>query len=152
MLTFSNNMLELNNIMNVGGTMKRAIIGFVISALVLVSLAVWALKGHIAGNTQEILMAGIVLVLVSFAVYLGVSRVRSRLHREPAEDELSRKVMTRASSLAFYISIYFWLFIMYVSDKTSLEAHSLVGGGILGMAVIFLLCWLGVKVFGTKDV
>jgi hypothetical protein len=131
--------------------MKKTIVGFIISALVLASLALWALKGHISGNPQEILMAGIVLVLVGFAVYLGVSRVRSRLRREPSEDELSRKVMTRASSLAYYVSIYLWLFIMYINDKTSLEAHSLVGGGILGMAVIFLLCWLGVKALGMKN-
>jgi hypothetical protein len=132
--------------------MKKTIVSFIVSALVLASLALWALKGHLSGNTQEILMAGIVLVLVGFAIYLGVSRVRSRLRREPGEDELSRKVMTRASSLAYYISIYLWLFIMYVSDKTSLEAHSLVGGGILGMAVIFLFCWLGVKALGMKNV
>jgi hypothetical protein len=69
--------------------MKRTIAGFVISALVLVSLAFWALKGHFSGNIQEILMAGIVLVLV--------------------------------------------------------------GGGILGMAVIFLFCWLGVKALGMKN-
>jgi len=82
-------MLELYNIMNIGGIMKKAIVSFVISALVLASLALWALKGHISGNTQEILMAGIVLVLV--------------------------------------------------------------GGGILGMAVIFLFCWLGVKALGMKN-
>jgi hypothetical protein len=132
--------------------MKKTIVSFVISALVLASLVLWALKGQISGNTQEIVMAGIVLVLVGFAVYLGVSRLRSHLHREPTEDELSRKVMTRASSLAYYISIYLWLFIMYISDKTSLAAHSLVGAGILGMAVLFLLCWLGVKAFGMKNV
>jgi len=59
--------------------------------------------------------------------------------------------MTRASSFAYYISIYLWLFIMYISDRTSLEARSLVGAGILGMAVVFLLCWLGVKAFGMKN-
>jgi hypothetical protein len=131
--------------------MKKAIVSFVISALVLAGVALWALKGHIAGNTQEIVMAGIVLVLVGFAVYLGVSRLKSHLRREPAEDELSKRVMMRASSLAYYVSIYLWLFVMYISDKTSLEAHSLVGAGILGMAVIFLLCWLGVKLFGMKN-
>jgi hypothetical protein len=40
---------------------------------------------------------------------------------------------------------------MYISDKTSLAPDSLIGAGILGMAVIFLLCWLGVKAFGTKN-
>lgn len=131
--------------------MKKTIVGFVISALVLASLALWALKGHLTGNAREILMAAIVIVVVGFAVYLGVSRIRSRMRREPAEDELSRKVMTRASSLAYYVSLYLWLFIMYISDKTSLATHSLVGAGILGMAVVFLLCWLGVKAFGMKN-
>jgi hypothetical protein len=125
---------------------------FVISALVLVTLVLWALKGHFTGNIQEIGMSGIVLVVVGFAIYLGVSRLRSHKLHEPAEDELSKKVMMRASSLAYYISIYLWLFVMSISDKTTLEAHSLVGAGILGMAVVFLLCWIGVKVFGTKNV
>jgi hypothetical protein len=131
--------------------MKRTIVMFLVSALILVALALWALKGHISGNAQEILMAGVVLVLVGFAVFLGVSRLRSHLRREPGEDELSKKVMTRASSLSYYISIYLWLFIMYMSDKTSLPAHSLVGGGIMGMALVFLFCWLGVKAFGMKN-
>jgi hypothetical protein len=41
---------------------------------------------------------------------------------------------------------------MYVSDKTTLPTHSLIGDGILGMAVVFLLWWLGVKAFGMKNV
>jgi hypothetical protein len=131
--------------------MKKAVVGFVISALVLVGLALWAFKGRIAGNMQEIVMAGIVLILVSFAVYLGVSRLRSHRRGEPGEDELSKTVMTRASSLAYYVSIYLWLFVMYISDRTTLEAHSLVGAGIAGMAVVFVLCWLGVKFFGMKN-
>jgi hypothetical protein len=58
--------------------------------------------------------------------------------------------MTRASSLAFYISIYLWLFVMYVSDKTTLPSHTLIGGGIVAMAMVFFLCWLGVRLFGMK--
>jgi hypothetical protein len=131
--------------------MKKTIVMFLVSVLVLGSLALWALKGHISGNPQEILTAGIVLVLVGFAVFLGVSRLRSHLRREPGEDELSKIVMTRASSLSYYISIYLWLFVMYISDKTSLPAHSLIGGGIMGMALVFLFCWLGVKAFGMKN-
>jgi hypothetical protein len=132
--------------------MKRTIVMFVISALVVASVALWVLKGNIAGNTQEIVMSAIVLVIVGFAVYLGLSRLRSHRLHEPAEDELSKRVMMRASSLAYYVSIYLWLFVMYISDKTTLEAHSLVGAGILGMAVVFVLCWIGVKVAGTKNV
>jgi len=131
--------------------MKRTILVFIISALVVASLALWMLKGHVAGNAREMIQVGVALVLVGFAVYLGVSRLRSHKRGEPAEDELTKKVVTRASSLAYYISIYLWLFVMYISDKTTLPSHSLVGAGILGMAVVFLLCWLGVRAFGLKN-
>jgi hypothetical protein len=131
--------------------MKKAIVSFVIGALVLASLALWAIKGRLSGNIREIWTGAIVLVLVGFALLLGLMRVRSLRRGEPAEDELSRKIMGRASSLSYYVSIYLWLFVMYISEKTSLPAHSLIGGGILGMAVIFLFCWLGVKAFGTKN-
>jgi len=132
--------------------MKKAIIIFMVSTLVLAGMAAWALKGHVEGNTGEIVMAGVVFILVAFAAALGASRLRSRRRGEPAEDELSKRVMARASSLAYYVSIYLWLFIMYISDKTTLPAHSIVGTGIAGMAVVFLLCWLGVKFFGMKNV
>jgi len=132
--------------------MKKMIVIFAVSTLVLAGMAAWALKGKIAGNTGEIVMAGVVFILVGFAAALGASRLRSRRRGEPAEDELSKRIMTRASSLAYYVSIYLWLFIMYIGDKVTLPAHNIVGTGIAGMAVVFLLCWLGVKFFGMKDV
>jgi NhaP-type Na+/H+ or K+/H+ antiporter len=125
--------------------MKKTIIMFVISALLLASLALWALKGRISGNIQELLMTGGVLLLVGFAVFRGSARIRSHLRHEPSEDELSKQVMTKASSLAFYVSIYLWLFIMYTSDRVTLATQSLIGAGIMGMAVIFLVSWLFVK-------
>jgi len=132
--------------------MKKMIVIFMVSTLVLAGMAAWALKGKIVGNTGEIVMAGVVFILVGFAAALGASRLRSRRRGEPAEDELSKRIMTRASSLAYYVSIYLWLFIMYIGDKVTLPAHNIVGTGIAGMAVVFLLCWLGVKFFGMKDV
>ena len=131
--------------------MKKAVMGLVIGAVVLVGLALWVFKGRIAGNVQEVVTAPIVLLVVGFALYLSISRLRSRRRGEPGADELSKSVMTRASSLAYYISIYLWLFVGYISDKTMLETHSLVGAGIAGMAVVFVLCWLGVKLFGMKN-
>ncbi|NLH78082.1 MAG: hypothetical protein GX465_13695 [Acidobacteria bacterium] len=132
--------------------MKKAIVIFMIGTLVLAGLAAWALKGKIEGNAGEIARAGVVFILVGFAAAFGVSRLRSRRRGEPAEDELSKRIMTRATSLAYYVSLYMWLFVMYIGDKVSLPAHSLVGTGIAGMAVVFLFCWLGVRFFGTRNV
>ncbi len=131
--------------------MKKTVVLFVICALIVAALVLWAVQGRLAGNLGEILQAGVVLVLVGFALWLGLKRLQSARRRERAEDELSRSIMTRASSLAYYVSIYLWLFVMYVSDKARLETHTLVGAGILGMAVVFLLCWLGVRIFGIKN-
>ena len=89
--------------------------------------------------------------MVGFALYIGLERLKSLRRKEPIEDELSKKIMTKASSLAFYVSIYLWLFIMYMSDKTTMEIHTLIGTGILGMSIIFLLSWLGVKLIGMKN-
>jgi hypothetical protein len=125
--------------------MKKPVIIFVLAALVLISTALWVMNTKLSGNIPEILMIAGVLIIVGFAVYIGVIRFRSALRKEPAEDELSRHVMTKASSLSFYISIYWWLFLMYMSDKTSLANDTLIGAGIMGMALIFFFSWIGVK-------
>ncbi len=131
--------------------MKKTIAVFVVSALLLGSAALWALKGRVTGNTQEMLMAAGIFILVGFALFVGLSRMRSHLRREPSEDELSKLVMTKATSLAYYVSIYMWLFIMYISDRTAMPTHSLIGAGITGMALVFLFCWLYVKARGMKN-
>lgn len=132
--------------------MKKVIVIFAVSTLVLAGLAAWMLKGRVVGDGWEIATAGIAFILVGFAVALGLSRLRRHRRGEPAEDELSKRIVTRATSLAYYVSLYMWVFVMYIGDKVALPAHSLVGTGIAGMAIVFLLCWLGVRFFGTKNV
>jgi hypothetical protein len=58
--------------------------------------------------------------------------------------------MTKAFSLSFYISIYWLLFLMYVSDRVPWETHTMLGAGILGMAIIFFGSWLWVKFYGFR--
>lgn len=131
--------------------MKRTILIYIIAALVLITTVVWAWNSGFYGGLPEILMFVGVFIIVGFALFIGISRTRSHLKKEPAEDELSRKVMVKASSLSYYISIYFWLALMYFSDRIVLENHTLIGVGIMGMAIIFFLCWLGVKLLGFKS-
>jgi len=130
--------------------MKRTIIIFVVAAMVLLTLILWALNLHLSGNIQEILMLAGAIIIVGFAVYIGLVRVKSLKRKEPLEDELSKKVMTKTSSLSYYFSLYLWLFIMYISDRTTMHTHTLIGAGILGMAIIFFLSWLGIKIYLIK--
>ena len=139
-------MLELNNIFN----MKKIILIFVVALLVVLTTLLWMLNSQFSGGIGEILMFSGVFIIVGFAVFIGIQRIKSYKRKEPIEDELSRKVMIKTSSLSFYISIYSWLFIMYISDKVEVESHSLIGVGILVMALIFFFCWISIKVFGLK--
>ena len=92
-----------------------------------------------------------IILVVGFAVFIGYKRVTSAKRGEPAEDELSKKVMLRTSSLSFYISLYLWLVIMYFSDKLKLETHTIIGVGILGMAVTFAICWIYFNFRGVRN-
>jgi heme/copper-type cytochrome/quinol oxidase subunit 2 len=131
--------------------MKKTLLILVVAVLVLVSIIFWVFNIQKPLNPIEILMILVPLILIGFALYLGFRNLGSTLRKEPVEDELSKKVVTKASSLSFYISLYMWLFVMYISDKTTMEPHSLIGAGIAGMALIFLLSWIGVKVFGLTN-
>jgi hypothetical protein len=131
--------------------MNRTIVIFVVAAMVLISLILWVLNSQFSVNAQEMPMIAIVLIVVGFAIFVGMNRAKSMLRKEPVEDELSQAVMTKASSISYYVSIYLWLLIMYVSDKTTMPAHTLIGPGILGMAILFVLSWVAIKMTGVKN-
>jgi peptidoglycan/LPS O-acetylase OafA/YrhL len=130
--------------------MKKAVIIFIVAALVIATTIIWILS---SGNLQLVDIAnfGIIFLLVALAVLLGYRRLSSARRGEPAEDELSKKVMRKASSLAYYISLYLWLLIMLLSDKLNYETHTIIGMGILGMAVVFAVCWLIVNFTGVRN-
>jgi peptidoglycan/LPS O-acetylase OafA/YrhL len=129
--------------------MKKAVIVFIVAALVIITTLVWIFSGSGKINPVELVSLGVIILVVAFAIFIGYKRFTSVKRGEPAEDEMSKKVMQRTSSLAYYISLYMWLAIMYFSDKFKYETHTVIGGGILGMAVIFGICWL---VFNFKGV
>ena len=128
--------------------MKRSLLIFIVALLVLGSILFWVFNIQKPLNPIDMGMILIPLILVGFALYLGFRNLGSAIRKEPVEDELSKKVITKASSLSFYISLYMWLFVMYFSNKTTMEPHSLIGAGITGMALVFLLSWIGIKIFG----
>ena len=59
--------------------------------------------------------------------------------------------MQKAAATAYYISLYLWLALVFFNDKFSLETESLIGNGIIGMAILFALCWVYYKLKGIKS-
>jgi peptidoglycan/LPS O-acetylase OafA/YrhL len=131
--------------------MTRTVAIFAVSAFVLLGVALWTSYAGVSGSVQEIIVLAIVLVMVGFAVFKGIERLRSSKRNEAYEDELSKKTMTKSSSLSYYISLYLWLIMMYISDHSHVETHTLIGTGIACMALIFLVSWIWVKKFGMKN-
>jgi peptidoglycan/LPS O-acetylase OafA/YrhL len=131
--------------------MKKAIITFVLAALVVITTVIWILTSRPAISIKEILPLFVLILVVAFAVFVGYKRLKSVRRGEPVEDELSKRIMQKTAAWSFYISLYLWLAVMYFSDKLHLETHTLIGGGILGMAVIFAGCWMVFNFRGMKN-
>jgi peptidoglycan/LPS O-acetylase OafA/YrhL len=100
---------------------------------------------------MDLVTFGIIIIVVAFAVFVGFKRLSSTRRGEPAEDELSKKVMQKTSSLSYYISLYLWLAIMYFSDRFKYETHTVIGAGILGMAITFAICWIVINFRGVRN-
>jgi peptidoglycan/LPS O-acetylase OafA/YrhL len=131
--------------------MKRGIIVFIVAALVLFTAGLWFFSANEKFKPFELVGLGILILVVLFALFIGYKRISSAKRGEPPEDELTKKVMQKTSSLSYYISLYLWLAIMYFSDRLDYETHTIIGAGILGMAVIFAVCWLVFNFTGVKN-
>jgi peptidoglycan/LPS O-acetylase OafA/YrhL len=131
--------------------MKKTILVFVIAALVLTAAGIWFFSSDKANGKTDILEFGVIVLIVGFAVFAGFRRLSSARRSEPAEDELSKNIISKAAGLSYYISLYMWLGIMYFSDRLKLETHSIIGLGIIGMAVVFTASWLVFNFRGIKN-
>lgn len=127
---------------------------FVILLIGVVTLSLGAWVYYSKNDTLEIadlMQYAIIVVLVAFALIFGIRRLKSERRGEPAEDEFSKKIMQRAAATSYYVSLYWWLALVYLSDNWQKETESLIGTGILGMAILFALCWVYYKIKGVKS-
>jgi peptidoglycan/LPS O-acetylase OafA/YrhL len=131
--------------------MKKTVLVFIVSALVVVTTVIWVLTSRTAFKPADLGMYAVLILVVGFALFVGVKRLSSIKKGEPAEDELSKKVLQKTAAMSYYISLYLWLAVMYVSDKLDYETHVFLSAGILGMAVIFALCWLVYNFRGVRN-
>jgi peptidoglycan/LPS O-acetylase OafA/YrhL len=118
---------------------------------VLFAAVLWMLSSSGDLKTYEPGSFIIIFLLVTFAAFIGYKRLASARRGEPAEDELSKKVMQKSASLSYYISIYMWLVIGYFSERLDYETHTIIGAGIIGMAITFAVCWLIFNIGGIKN-
>jgi len=122
--------------------MKRSIIIAVLAILVTATIVVWMLNSEGPISGKAIGMGSIQLVVLAFAALVVYRRWTAAKNKLPAEDEMSKKILIRSTATSYHVSLFMWLALMYFEEGLDLEGHELIGGGILGMAIIFALSWI----------
>jgi len=133
--------------------MKKSILVFVIAALVIASTLLWiySATGFTGLSGVDLVQFGVIFLIVAFAILVGITRLSSARRGQPAEDEMSKKIMNRTAALSFYISLYFWVFLLFVKDRVKMDSEQLLGSGILAMALIFAFTWLVLYFRGLRN-
>lgn len=131
--------------------MKRTVVIIIFAAILVILAGVWINSSGTSFQPIDVLSFGILFILIAFAFYIGYKRFTATKRGEPAEDELSKKVMLKTSSLSYYISLYLWLAMIYLGEKGTFETQELMKAGILCMAIIFACCWLVFHFRGIRN-
>lgn len=145
MLYFSNFKLEINNIV-----MRKAMLTFIIAGIVLASAGIWFFSPW-AKSPVELVQFGVIGLVVAFGFFLAFRRLSSARRGEPLEDERSRNVLRKTAALSYYISLYLWVFILFIKDRIAYDTEVLLGSGILGMAVAFAVSWFFFQFSGGHE-
>jgi peptidoglycan/LPS O-acetylase OafA/YrhL len=122
--------------------MKRVILITVVAVLVVVTFIIWLANTELsfdAGTILMILIPVVILTLAAIRLVRGISDARNQM---PAEDELSKMILLRSGSTAFQLSLFLWLVIGGIEDRIDLEGHTIIGMGIMGMAILWALSWV----------
>lgn len=121
---------------------RKATFLAVLSVAVLTSMVYWLIKSGATMNLKESSMIIIQLVVVVFAIFFAFRRLKSVKQNLPAEDEMSKGILRKSAASSYYVSLYMWLAFMFFEEHIDLERSTLIGAGILGMALIYALSWV----------
>lgn len=131
--------------------MKRSILVFLVAAMVIITTVIWIFSSGATKNSAEILQFGVIFLVIAFALFIGYKRWTSEKRGEPTEDELSKKVLQKTAAISYYISLYLWVFLLFVKDRIIMDTEVLIGTGILGMALTFAISWLIIHFKGLAN-
>ncbi len=122
--------------------MKKAILTVVLTISMITGMIVWFITPGVEFDRQEILMLLGLALVIGFALFLAFRRLRDAKANLPTEDEMSKNILRRGAATSYYLSLYLWLGIMMLEDRIDMDMSSLIGAGIVGMAIIFALSWI----------
>jgi len=123
---------------------SRLIAILLVSIVVIITGALFSYSsfnnGEIIGGVLGIIIALIILVFAGLIYFRGTSDLKKGF---PLKDERSKKVLEKASSRAFYVSLYLLLLIGFLSERIPFRDVSQATSITVGlMALLFFGFWI----------
>lgn len=131
--------------------MKRSLLVFIVAGLLIIGVVIWIITSSTILKEIDFLHLGIITALVAFAIFFGIKRIKSERRKEPVEDEMSKKIIQKTAALSYYISLYMWVFIIFIKDRIEMDTEEWIGTGVLGMAITFAVTWIFFYFKGLKN-
>ena len=129
----------------------KLLIKFISPALGLILLGLWVQMAEEPFNTIGCLIIGLSVFMICLGIYFKIQSYKNQKVGLTSEDEFSKRIKEKATSKAFNISFYIWLFIILFVKGLEPKAKIIMGFGLLGMALVFFLNWLYYSKTGISD-
>lgn len=117
----------------------------IIGLLVIVTGALFSLMAFAKGDTAGGILGGIIaIIILIFAIFVFIRGNESMKKGFPLHDERSRRVLEKASSRAFYVSLYLLIAVGFLSDEilNFRDVSQATGISIGIMAILFAVFWV----------
>lgn len=118
---------------------------FYFSFLILALAGIGLYQNNSLPRFMEYLHICFMIFIVAIGLYQGYLMLRARKLEQPADDELSLKVLHRAAMISYLVSLNVWAILIYVGSKTEVDPFILFGTGILSMTGVFAVTWVIMK-------
>lgn len=132
-----------------------AIIKFSIAALILALMGFWIYKTSKPLNEFSYAIIAAMLLVVGFVIYYGFQALKDAKSGLNPIDEFSKKIAEKAAAITFKISIYMWLFGLFILDFFTIDsvnkAKLVIAIGMVGMTLIFLFIRLYLSRVGIDE-
>ena len=133
--------------------MKKIVLPVFFITFVVILAAIQIFQTGINNNNSilEYIFVGVIFILFLVSIVLSIKKLKSTKQGLPEKDEMSTKIINKAASISFYISLFVWLIIIYVLRNNIGNTNVIIGYGIISMALTFILNLIYFQIKGIND-
>lgn len=130
--------------------MSKKVVGIAIIIVVIIGLVLFFVNDGFS-KIDKIESIFVLVLVVGIGMVTVYRHFLSTARGEPEEDEYSKLILEKAASKSYYVSLYLWLIISYFSQRIKIDTEQVIGFGIIGMAVLFVIFWSYFRIKGLKS-